>query len=155
MKLIQILGPGCPKCEKLKKNAEEAAKLAFKGFEKDGSNLEGAISYEHAGLCFAPAADEVTSLTELLEREETRWQTILATVFDERTTIGMVRLYAKEAADKLQKIFSEIGTPSGVLYPVSPPQTPSPLKSAIGLIDTPHMSLLPTPPGWGPNQSWK
>ena len=28
MKLIQSLGPGCPKCEKLKKNAEKAAKLA-------------------------------------------------------------------------------------------------------------------------------
>lgn len=28
MKLIQILGPGCPRCEQLKKNAEEAAKLA-------------------------------------------------------------------------------------------------------------------------------
>jgi len=28
MKLIQILGPGCSKCEKLKKNAEEAARLA-------------------------------------------------------------------------------------------------------------------------------
>jgi small redox-active disulfide protein 2 len=28
MKLIQILGTGCPKCEKLKKNAEEAARLA-------------------------------------------------------------------------------------------------------------------------------
>ena len=25
---IQVLGPGCPKCEKLKKNAEEAVKLA-------------------------------------------------------------------------------------------------------------------------------
>jgi small redox-active disulfide protein 2 len=24
MKLIQVLGPGCPKCEKLKKNAETA-----------------------------------------------------------------------------------------------------------------------------------
>ncbi len=24
MKLIQVLGPGCPKCEKLKHNAEEA-----------------------------------------------------------------------------------------------------------------------------------
>ena len=35
-------------------------------------------------------------------------RTILATVFDERTTIGMVRLYAKEAAEKLQKIFSGI-----------------------------------------------
>lgn len=28
MKLIQILGPGCWRCEQLKKNAEEAAKLA-------------------------------------------------------------------------------------------------------------------------------
>ena len=35
-------------------------------------------------------------------------RTILATVFDERTTIGMVRLYAKEAAENLQKIFAEI-----------------------------------------------
>lgn len=26
MKLVQILGPGCAKCEKLKHNAEEAAK---------------------------------------------------------------------------------------------------------------------------------
>ena len=37
-------------------------------------------------------------------------RTIMATVFDERTTIGMVRLYAKEAAEKLGKIFEEIGT---------------------------------------------
>jgi predicted regulator of Ras-like GTPase activity (Roadblock/LC7/MglB family) len=35
-------------------------------------------------------------------------RTILATVFDERTTIGMVRLYAKEAAENLQKVFVEI-----------------------------------------------
>lgn len=28
MKLIQILGTGCAKCEKLKTNAEEAARLA-------------------------------------------------------------------------------------------------------------------------------
>ncbi len=35
-------------------------------------------------------------------------RTILATVFDERTTIGMVRLYAKEASEKLQKIFNQL-----------------------------------------------
>jgi len=35
-------------------------------------------------------------------------RTILATVFDERTTIGMVRLYAKEASQKLEKLFEEI-----------------------------------------------
>jgi small redox-active disulfide protein 2 len=28
MKLIQVLGPGCPKCEKLKNNVEEAVKLS-------------------------------------------------------------------------------------------------------------------------------
>lgn len=35
-------------------------------------------------------------------------RTILATVFDERTTIGMVRLYAKEASEKLDSIFQVI-----------------------------------------------
>lgn len=35
-------------------------------------------------------------------------RTILATVFDERTTIGMVRLYATESSEKLAKIFAEI-----------------------------------------------
>jgi small redox-active disulfide protein 2 len=28
MKLIQVLGTGCPKCEKLKNNAEEAVRLS-------------------------------------------------------------------------------------------------------------------------------
>ncbi len=37
-------------------------------------------------------------------------RTILATVFDERTTIGMVRLYAKEASQKLDKLFEDIST---------------------------------------------
>jgi len=35
-------------------------------------------------------------------------RTIMATIFDERTTIGMVRLYAKEASMKLAKTFEEI-----------------------------------------------
>ena len=35
-------------------------------------------------------------------------RTLLATIFDERTTIGMVRLYAKEATGKLMGIFREI-----------------------------------------------
>ena len=35
-------------------------------------------------------------------------RTLLATIFDERTTIGMVRLYAKEASSKLTGIFREI-----------------------------------------------
>jgi predicted regulator of Ras-like GTPase activity (Roadblock/LC7/MglB family) len=32
-------------------------------------------------------------------------RTILAVIFDDRTTIGMVRLYAKEASENLEKIF--------------------------------------------------
>ncbi len=36
-------------------------------------------------------------------------QTILAVVFDDRTTIGMVRLYCREAGEKLNEVFS---TPS-------------------------------------------
>lgn len=35
-------------------------------------------------------------------------RTLLATIFDNQTTIGMVRLYAKEASVKLVKIFKEI-----------------------------------------------
>ncbi|MEW5701880.1 MAG: roadblock/LC7 domain-containing protein [Candidatus Zixiibacteriota bacterium] len=33
-------------------------------------------------------------------------RSILAIVFDDRTTIGMVRLYAKEAADRLKELIS-------------------------------------------------
>jgi len=35
-------------------------------------------------------------------------RSILAVIFDDRTTIGMVRLYAKETAQELAKIFQEI-----------------------------------------------
>lgn len=35
-------------------------------------------------------------------------RSILAVIFDDRTTIGMVRLYAKEAAEELHKIFETV-----------------------------------------------
>ncbi|KPK99653.1 MAG: hypothetical protein AMJ91_06965 [candidate division Zixibacteria bacterium SM23_73_3] len=35
-------------------------------------------------------------------------RTILAVIFDDRTTIGMVRLYAKEASENLERIFSTV-----------------------------------------------
>jgi predicted regulator of Ras-like GTPase activity (Roadblock/LC7/MglB family) len=35
-------------------------------------------------------------------------RSILAVVFDDRTTIGMVRLYAKEATEELQKVFETV-----------------------------------------------
>ncbi|MFW9842790.1 MAG: roadblock/LC7 domain-containing protein, partial [Candidatus Thorarchaeota archaeon] len=37
-------------------------------------------------------------------------RSILAVIFDDRTTIGMVRLYAKETADELAKIFMNMST---------------------------------------------
>lgn len=39
-------------------------------------------------------------------------RTILAVIFDDRTTIGMVRLYAKEAAENLERILSSARRPS-------------------------------------------
>ncbi len=35
---------------------------------------------------------------------------ILAIIFDDRTTIGMVRLYSKEVAQELTKIINDVGT---------------------------------------------
>ncbi len=35
---------------------------------------------------------------------------ILAIIFDDRTTIGMVRLYSKEVAQELTRIINEVGT---------------------------------------------
>ncbi len=40
-------------------------------------------------------------------------RTILATVFDDQTTVGMVRLYARAACEKLEAIFQEIGKKPG------------------------------------------
>jgi predicted regulator of Ras-like GTPase activity (Roadblock/LC7/MglB family) len=40
-------------------------------------------------------------------------RTILAVVFDDRTTIGMVRLYAREAAEELERVFAETAEKGG------------------------------------------
>lgn len=40
-------------------------------------------------------------------------RTLLATIFDSRTTIGMVRLYTKEAVVKLGKLFKDAGSRRG------------------------------------------
>ncbi|MFH2057112.1 MAG: roadblock/LC7 domain-containing protein [bacterium] len=40
-------------------------------------------------------------------------RSILAVVFDDRTTIGMVRLYAREAAEELERIFIETAKSGG------------------------------------------
>ena len=53
MKLVQVLGTGCPKCEKLRKNAEEAVKSA--GIEarvEKVSDINAIIGY---GVMMTPA----------------------------------------------------------------------------------------------------
>jgi len=42
-------------------------------------------------------------------------QTILAVIFDDRTTIGMVRLYCRETSEKLNDVFSE--PPPDTMHP--------------------------------------
>jgi predicted regulator of Ras-like GTPase activity (Roadblock/LC7/MglB family) len=46
-------------------------------------------------------------------------RTILAVIFDDRTTIGMVRLYAKEASEDLKKIFSFAHREESIVKPES------------------------------------
>jgi len=53
MKLIQILGTGCPKCEKLKKNAAEAAKLA--GIEAQVEKITDIGQITSFGVMMTPA----------------------------------------------------------------------------------------------------
>jgi small redox-active disulfide protein 2 len=53
VKLIQVLGPGCPKCEKLKKNAEDAVKLA--GIEALVENITDINVIISFGVMMTPA----------------------------------------------------------------------------------------------------
>ena len=53
MKLIQILGTGCPKCEKLKHNAEEAVKLA--GTEAQVEKITDIGQITSFGVMMTPA----------------------------------------------------------------------------------------------------
>ena len=53
MKLIQILGTGCPKCEKLKKNAEEAVKLS--GIEAKIEKVTDIMQITSFGVMMTPA----------------------------------------------------------------------------------------------------
>ncbi len=71
MKLIQILGPGCPKCEKLKNNAEEALKLA--GEEALVEKITDIGQITAFGVMMTPALaidGEVKSVGRVLSAEE-------------------------------------------------------------------------------------
>jgi small redox-active disulfide protein 2 len=53
MRLIQVLGPGCAKCEKLKKNAEDAVKSA--GIEATVEKITDINVITGFGIMMTPA----------------------------------------------------------------------------------------------------
>jgi small redox-active disulfide protein 2 len=71
MKLVQVLGPGCPKCEKLRKNAEEAVKAAgIQARVEKVSDINAIISF---GVMMTPALvidGEVKVVGKVLSPEE-------------------------------------------------------------------------------------
>jgi small redox-active disulfide protein 2 len=71
MKLIQVLGPGCPKCAKLKENAEAAAKSA--GIEATVEKVTDINVMMGFGIMMTPALvidGEVKSVGKVLSPEE-------------------------------------------------------------------------------------
>ena len=71
MKLIQILGTGCPKCEKLKRNAEEAVKLA--GTEATVEKITDIMQITSFGVMMTPAIaidGQVKAVGKVLSPEE-------------------------------------------------------------------------------------
>ena len=71
MRLIQILGTGCPKCEKLKKNAEEAAQLA--GIEATVEKITDIGQITAFGVMMTPALaidGEVKAVGKVLSPED-------------------------------------------------------------------------------------
>lgn len=61
------------------------------------------LGEEEFSVLFHQGKKDSIHLTLIGER------TLLTVIFDERTTIGMVRLYANEAAKKLGKVFAQAG----------------------------------------------
>ena len=53
MKLVQVLGPGCAKCEKLKQNAEEAVKQS--GTEAQVEKITDINEITSFGVMMTPA----------------------------------------------------------------------------------------------------
>ncbi len=71
MKLVQILGTGCPKCEKLKKNAEEAVQqLGMQAQVEKVTDINVIVGF---GVMATPALaidGEVKSAGKVLSAEE-------------------------------------------------------------------------------------
>ncbi len=71
MKLVQVLGPGCSKCEKLKHNAEEAVKQA--GIEASVEKITDINVITGFGVMMTPAIaidGEVKAVGKVLSPEE-------------------------------------------------------------------------------------
>ncbi len=71
MKLIQILGPGCPKCEKLKKNAEAAVQAT--GTEARVEKISDIGQITAFGVMMTPALvvdGEVKAVGRVLSPDE-------------------------------------------------------------------------------------
>jgi len=71
MRLIQVLGTGCPKCEKLKKNAEEGAQLA--GVEALVEKITDIGQITSFGVMMTPALaidGEVKAVGKVLSPED-------------------------------------------------------------------------------------
>ena len=67
MKLIQVLGPGCAKCEKLKKNVEEAVEQS--GVEATVEKITDIMQITSFGVMVTPALaidGEVKSVGKVL-----------------------------------------------------------------------------------------
>lgn len=73
MKLIQVLGPGCPKCEKLKKNVEEA--VAQSGTQATVEKITDINVIVGFGVVTTPALaidGEVKAVGKVLSTEEVK-----------------------------------------------------------------------------------
>jgi small redox-active disulfide protein 2 len=71
VKRIQVLGPGCPKCEKLKKNAEEA--VARSGAEATVEKITDINVIVGFGVMMTPALaidGQVKAVGKVLSSEE-------------------------------------------------------------------------------------
>jgi small redox-active disulfide protein 2 len=71
MKLIQVLGPGCPKCDKLMENAEDAVRLSGRDAKVEKvSDINAILAF---GVLMTPALvvdGEVKSVGSLLSAKE-------------------------------------------------------------------------------------
>lgn len=71
MKEIKVLGPGCPKCEQLRKNVEQA--VAQSGVECDIEKITDMLKMSEYGVMITPALvvdGEVKSVGKVLSVED-------------------------------------------------------------------------------------